>query len=381
MNEFFPIADSSYGLIRPGDSQDFSVCFPSPIAIGASADPDTAYEAASLIAQSAAMQGIPLLLTPAVNRFSNIHDARRGLCFTDDPSRNADLAAAWVQGLQENGVGAILRLLATDDPTDLDVLKKVIERVAPCAVATDMAPILDIPILPDTLQQPLTEAFDTSIQRAGFFLRMPEEFDWGMQHHQARKLARRGIVLLKNENKLLPIHGNPKIAMIGAAAQTPCFQPDGLPPVHCTETLSALQAVRSVSPVRFAMGYDQEERTINETILHEAVSLAADSDLTILFLQAKGTNSDSVLSLPSAQENLLKTIAQVQKHTIVVLHTDRPVQLPWIDLVSGLVVAFPGGQAGGAAVIDLLFGAVPFSGKLPFAFPHPAFKTDLGLFV
>lgn len=378
MNDFFPIADSSYGLIRPVDSQDFSVCFPSPIAIGASADPDTAYEAASLTAQSAAVEGIPLLLTPAVNRFSNIHDARRGLCFSDDPSRNTDLTAAWVQGLQENGVGAVLRFLSSNSPSDLEILHKVISRVEPCAVATDLTPILDIPILPDTLQQPLTIAFDAAIQRAGFFLRMPEEFDWGMQHHQARKLARRGIVLLKNEDKLLPIHGNPKIAMIGAAAQTPCFQSDGLPPVHCTETLSALQSVRSVSPVRFAMGYDPED-TRNESILHEAVSLAADSDLAILFLQAKGANSDTILSLPSSQENLLKAITQVQKHAIVVLYTDRPVQLPWVDLVSGLVVAFPGGQAGGAAVIDLLFGAVSFSGKLPFAFPHLTFKTDFGL--
>ena len=362
MKEYFPIADSSCGLLRDPSASGPSVCFPSPVAIGASADPDTAYEAASLIAQSAATEGIPLLLTPAVNRFGSIRDARRSLCFSDDPSLNAEMAAAWIQGLQENGVGAALRFLADEDSSSAEVLQKVISIASPCAIATDQALDIGLPVIPDTLRQPLTDAFDQALQRAGFFLRLPDEFDWGMQHHQARKLARRGIVLLKNEDDLLPIHGNPHIAMIGAAAMTPCFQASGLPPIHCTETLSALQAVRSVSPVQYANGYEAGHSSPDPALIREAAEMAGKADLVLLFLEA----DEKAPALPECQSELLHEITRVQPKTAVILHTDHPVDLSWCDKVKALVIALPGGQAGGAADIDLLFGAVPFSGRLPF---------------
>ena len=360
------IDDSVCGLWRTNKPEDYSVCFPSPIAIGASGDPEVAREMASLVAQSAAEEGIPLLLTPAVNRVSTVQSNDRGLCFSDDLDLNLQMLTAWIQGLQDNGVGAVLRLLPNDNLNEKQAFHHITETVKVCAMTTADGNITDV---------------EEAIEKAKAFQKRPKEFDWGMQHHQARKLARNGIVLLKNDDHILPIHGNPKIAMIGAAAKASCFRSSGLPSIVCTETLSALQAVRSVSPIQFAVGYHPDYDEPDEMMESEAVNLAAESDLVLLFLQADIQDDRFIVSLPNNQEKLLKTVTEVQPKIVVILHTDRPVEMPWIKRVSGFVVAFPGGQAGGAAVIDLIFGAIPFRAKLPVAVPCPGYGTGFGLTV
>ena len=358
------IDSSVCGLWRPKKPEAYSVCFPSPIAIGASGDPEIAYEMASLIAQSAAEERIPLLLTPVINRVSSrTAPEERGLCFSDDLEINRKMLVAWTKGLQDFGVGAVMHVLPSEDPDEQKMARQAVCSAKICAIHTV-----------DGNMPTLAEAR----KAAKAYQKRPEEFDWGMQHHQARKLARRGIVLLKNENRVLPIHGNPKIAMIGEAAETPCFRSTGLPPIVCTETLSALQAVRSVSPVRYEKGYHGGAVKPDEGLIRAAVSLAAESDLALVFLHAEGSEA-FVLSLPASQEQLLLEVSKVQPKTVAVLHTDRPVELPWLDRIPALAVAFPGGQAGGAAVIDLLFGAVPFTGKLPVSFPVPEFHMGFGL--
>ena len=359
------LIDSSVcGLWRPKKPEAYSVCFPSPIAIGASGDPEIAREMAALVAQSAAEERIPLLLTPVINRaYSRTAPEERSLCFSDDLDLNLRMLIAWTEGLQANGVGAVLNLLPSEDSDEMQALREISQRVKVCAYHAIKG---NMPTLAEARKA------------ARAYRKRPEEFDWGMQHHQARKLARRGIVLLKNEGRLLPVHGNPKIVMIGEAAETPCFRSSGLPPIVCTETLSALQAVRSVSPVRYEKGYHEGADQPDEGLIRDASALAAESDLAIVFLHAEGAEK-SVLSLPASQEQLLMEVTKVQPKTVAVLHTDRPVETPWLNQVQALVVAFPGGQAGGAAVIDLLFGAVPFTARLPVAFPAQGFQLGFGL--
>ncbi len=367
-------ADSAYGLLRPG-KPGFSVCFPSPLAIGASASPDTAYETASLVAQSAAEEGIPLLLTPAPNRFSSASDARRGLCFGDDPELNVRLCAAWIRGLQENGVGAVLRILPVDPAETDDAPERVLAEVRPCAVLSGRPVGTDLPCLPDRKPEADSEALREALRRAAPLLRKPEEFDWGMQHHQARKMARQATVLLKNADGLLPVRGNRRIAMIGAAAECPVFRAPGLPEIRCTETLSALQAVRSVSPVTYAPGYPAESSETDQSLIKDAVRIAEASDLALVFAATRDGRPD----LPAAQTALIEAVAAVQPRTAVILHAQGPVDLPWLDRVAALMLVFPSGQAGGAADIDLLFGAVPIRGRLPIVLPGTPFPMGAGI--
>lgn len=369
MSEIIRLADSVCGLFRPWEPARFSVCFPSPAAIGASGDPEAARELASLIAQSAAEEGIPLLLTPAVNAASRVPDSARSFCFSDDSCLNVKMAAAWAEGLREGGAGAVLRLIPTDSAEDLAALEETLGLCSPCAITA--GPLNSLPIL---LESNASEAaLREALERARANLHKPEEFDWGMQHHQARKLARRSAVLLKNDGGLLPVGGKRRVAVIGAQARTGCFRAEGLPPVVCSETYAALQAVRSVWPVTFADGYQPDNDEPDRTLLSEAVDAARNSDLALVFAAARHG------SVARSQELLIRAVAEVRPETCVILHTDRPVPMPWADAVPGLMVSFPGGQAAGAADIDLLFGAVTPSGRLPFDFPDPEWRMGAGL--
>ena len=200
------------------------------------------------------------------------------------------------------------------------------------------------------------------------------EYDAGQQHHMARKIAREAMVLLKNDGGLLPITGNKKVAFIGDFARKPRFQGGGSSHINATEILSALDAVRSVCPVTFAQGFDADADTMTDAQLKEAVSVAADAEIAVLFLglpdayETEGRDRTH-MKMPAVQEKLLEEILKVRPQVIVVLHNGSPVEMPWIDRVPALLEAYLGGQAGGGAVVDLLFGAVSPCGKLAETFP------------
>ena len=202
----------------------------------------------------------------------------------------------------------------------------------------------------------------------------PAEFDWGVQHHQARKFAREAMVLLKNDGDLLPITGNKKVAFIGGFAAKPRFQGGGSSHINCTEILSALEAVRSVCPVTYAEGFAVDDMEADPARQAEAVKAAAEADIAVLFLglndriESEGYDRRD-MKLPPCQNELVKAVCAVQKNVAVVLHNGSPVELPWADSVPAILEAYLGGQAAGGAVVDLLFGAVSPCGKLAETFP------------
>lgn len=200
------------------------------------------------------------------------------------------------------------------------------------------------------------------------------EYDAGQQHHVARKIAREAMVLLKNDGGLLPIRGNKKVAFIGEFAEKPRFQGGGSSHITVTETLSAVQAVRSVSPITYAKGFDADADSMTDEQLAEAVKVASEADIAVLFLglpdayESEGYDRTH-MKMPAVQEKLLDAVAEKQKNIVVVLHNGSPVEMPWIDKVPAVLEAYLGGQAGGGAVVDLLFGAVSPCGKLAETFP------------
>ena len=202
----------------------------------------------------------------------------------------------------------------------------------------------------------------------------PADFDWGVQHHQARKFAREAMVLLKNEGNLLPITGNKKVAFIGGFAEKPRFQGGGSSHINCTEILSALEAVRAVCPVTYAEGFSVDDMEADPAKQAEAVKAAAEADIAVLFLglndriESEGYDRRD-MKLPPCQEALVAAVTAVQPNVAVVLHNGSPVELPWADSVPAILEAYLGGQASGGAVVDLLFGAVSPCGKLAETFP------------
>jgi beta-glucosidase len=108
--------------------------------------------------------------------------------------------------------------------------------------------------------------------------------------------------------------------------------------------------------------------------LERAVALAKQSDVAIIFGgMPKGFESEGAdrphMKLPGDQDMLIAAVAAANPNTVVVLNVGSPVEMPWVDDVAAVVLAYYMGQEGGNAVANVLTGAVNPSGKLPVTFP------------
>jgi beta-glucosidase len=118
------------------------------------------------------------------------------------------------------------------------------------------------------------------------------------------------------------------------------------------------------------IGWDTQEEMMNE-----AVEAAKKSDIAIVFVglskRYEGEGSDrNTLYLPSGQDELINSVFEANKNTIVVLNTGAPVLVDkWIDKVPVLVEAWYPGQEGGNSIADVLMGDYNPSGRLPMTFP------------
>jgi beta-glucosidase len=102
-----------------------------------------------------------------------------------------------------------------------------------------------------------------------------------------------------------------------------------------------------------------------------AAAIAAQADIAIVFATQWMIEGEDVpdLSLPNGQDALIAAVAKANPHTIVVLETGGPVQMPWLDDVGAVVEAWYPGAKGGDAIADVLFGDAEPSGRLPITFP------------
>lgn len=199
-------------------------------------------------------------------------------------------------------------------------------------------------------------------------------FDRERDHEVARALEEECIVLLKNEDAILPLSREKKIAFIGKYARTPRYQGGGSSHINSSKVDSALDTVRAWMDVDYAQGYDDVEDVTDEAMLAEAVAAAKSADIAVVFaglpdsFESEGYDR-AHLRMPDCQNRLIQEVAAVQSNVIVVLHNGAPVEMPWIHEVKAVVEAYLGGQAVGSAVAKVLFGEVNPSGRLPETFP------------
>lgn len=199
------------------------------------------------------------------------------------------------------------------------------------------------------------------------------------QHHRlAREVARESMVLLKNEDRILPLAKEGTVAVIGEFAKKPRYQGGGsshVNPTKLDDAFAELQAVAGdAASFLYAQGYELDSDGINAALLQEARETAAKADVAVLFLglpdryESEGYDR-SHLSLPESHIALIGAVAEVQENVIVVLSNGSPVIMPWIGHAKAILEGYLGGQAFGGAVADLLFGEVSPSGKLAETFP------------
>ncbi|MFC8037952.1 glycoside hydrolase family 3 C-terminal domain-containing protein [Paenarthrobacter sp. NPDC057355] len=200
-------------------------------------------------------------------------------------------------------------------------------------------------------------------------------------HALARELAQECIVLLRNEGDALPLDPGVRLAVIGHFATSPRYQAGGSSHINAAEEEAALGAIAQYAAhdggtVTYAFGFapgstDHE----SAALLQEAVQNAAASDVAIIFAglfeedESEGFDRTH-LGLPAQQIETIRAVAAVAPKTVVVLSNGGVVTLEeWHDDVDAIVEGWLLGQAGGAAIADVLFGAVNPSGHLAETIP------------
>lgn len=199
----------------------------------------------------------------------------------------------------------------------------------------------------------------------------------------AQAAAEAGIVLLRNENKLLPLSGDVKrVVLIGGNADVGVLAGGGSSQVvsvgglarevavkgsfakrtyHSSSPLATLKAALPGAEVTYLDGSDPQA----------AAKAAAQADIAIIFAEKWATESvdQPDLTLGDGQDALITAVADANHRTIVVLETGNAVTMPWQDKVGAVLVAWYPGQRGGEAIANVLTGAVNPSGRLPVTFP------------
>lgn len=196
----------------------------------------------------------------------------------------------------------------------------------------------------------------------------------------ARELARKSLVLLRNEGGVLPLSKRPgTIAVIGPLADDKRVMLGGWAAAGRPEdAVTPLEGIRAAvgagTKVLHARGVDVEGT--NRSLFGEAVRIAREADVVLMFLgehhdMSAEAHNRTTLDLPGVQEELVKAVHATGKPVVVVLFNGRPLSINWLTQnVHSIVVAwFPGIEAG-HAIADVLFGDHNPAGRLPVTFPR-----------
>ena len=203
----------------------------------------------------------------------------------------------------------------------------------------------------------------------------PKRFDRDAHHALARRAAAESVVLLKNEDDLLPLKPGQSVALIGDFAQTPRYQGAGSSSVNATRVDNLKDAAEAddITLAGFCAGYERSG-TPNPAFVEEAAALARKADVVVLCMgldessESEGLDR-SHICIPENQKQLLEAVAQANENLVVVLSAGSVVETGWVSRCKAVLHAYLGGQAGAGAVMDVLTGRVNPSGKLAETLP------------
>lgn len=196
------------------------------------------------------------------------------------------------------------------------------------------------------------------------------------EHHKlAQRVAEGSMVLLKNDDAVLPLKKGQKVAIIGEMAKAPRFQGAGSSVINPTKLDNAFDELTKLGvDAVYAQAYEKSKDEINEALVNEAVNAAEKADVAVVFVglteefEGEGYDRENI-EMPNSHNHLVSAVAKANSNTVVVLAGGSVVHMPWIDEVKGLLNSGLGGQAGGAAVANILTGAVNPSGKTSETYP------------
>ncbi|MBP3900507.1 MAG: glycoside hydrolase family 3 C-terminal domain-containing protein [Blautia sp.] len=200
-------------------------------------------------------------------------------------------------------------------------------------------------------------------------------FDKKTHHDVAQKASEQSIVLLKNEDNILPLKPGTKVAVIGDFAETPRYQGAGSSVVNPTKLDSCTGVIKDfpLDVVGFEKGYPRVGPG-DAAMQADAAALAKKADVVLLYLgldeisESEGLDRPH-MKLPESQVSLLKAVSAANSNVVIVMAAGSAVEMPWLDECKAMVHGYLCGQAGAAAILRVIMGDVNPSGKLSESYP------------
>ena len=191
----------------------------------------------------------------------------------------------------------------------------------------------------------------------------------------AREAAEESLVLLRNEDGILPLARATRVAVIGDFATTPRYQGAGSSLVNPTHVAVPIEELREsgLDVVGAARGFIPGAPP-DPVLIDEGARVAGSADAVLLYLgldefaESEGKDRDH-LRLPEAQVELLHAVAATGTPVIVVLAAGSVVEMPWIESTRAILHGYLMGQEGASAVVRALLGEVTPSGRLAETYP------------
>ena len=360
-----------------------ATCFPTAATVACSWDPALGEQLGQAMGEEAAAQEVSVLLGPGLNTKRSPLCGRNFEYFSEDPYLSGKLAAAYVRGIQSNGIAACpkhfavnsqeLRRMASDSVVDERTLRElyltgfeiVVKEAHPKTIMSSYNLVNgtyaneNAHLLQDILRNDW--GFDGAVVT-----------DWGgsNDHALARRAAAESVVLLKNDGDLLPLAAGASVAVIGDFAETPRYQGAGSSAVNSIKVDTFLDCLKDsgLHSVGFAAGFDRQGKP-DDAKKAEAVALAKKADTVLLCLgldeikESEGLDRAD-MKLADNQIELLQAVQQANPNTVVIVSAGASLETPWLAHCRALVYGALGGQAGAGAMVDVLTGKINPSGKL-----------------
>lgn len=192
------------------------------------------------------------------------------------------------------------------------------------------------------------------------------------EHHEiAVRAAEDSMVLLKNDNNILPILDG-SVAVLGEFAVKPRYQGAGSSKVTPINLDNPFEEMKKAGlNVEYAQGYSDK---VDNKLIDEAVALARVKDYVVIFAgltehyESEGVDRKD-MSMPESHVKLIDAVYKVNRNVIVVLMCGAPVDVSWIKNVKAVLLAYLGGEGVGEAIADIISGKVSPSGKLAETWP------------
>ena len=206
------------------------------------------------------------------------------------------------------------------------------------------------------------------------------------EHHKlARKAATESAVLLKNDNQILPLKKQCKVAVIGDFAVEPRYQGAGSSMVNptCIETIEKMIDQYDLQTVGISRGYKRTGEN-DDVLKKEALDLVQKADVVLYccgldeLSESEGLDR-SHMRIPQNQIELLQAISQVNANVVALISAGAAIEMPWDNCCKAILHGYLSGQAGAGAMLDILTGKTNPSGRLSETYPvryedTPAFR-------